>query len=165
MNGPILRVAKQAAMEILPDPFPTTKLSVPNLAELVSRLRDPDIRRCVTIVHAKRDGEGDWVMANAAARLTRAGKMKVFGPEAGTPSDVIDHAIRIGAAVVFAGELKRSEDGLALRKAASFGIRPVGSITVIRLVEAQMLLESMGPWRDYDVALLSVDTKGGPAAQ
>ena len=58
MNGPILRVAKQAAMEILPDPFPTTKLSVPNLAELVSRLRDPDIRRCVTIVHAKRDGEG-----------------------------------------------------------------------------------------------------------
>lgn len=144
-------------MESIPDPFPTTTLSVPNLTELVSRLRDPEIKRCVTIVHAKREGEGDWVMANAAARLSRGGKMKVFGPEAGTPADVVEHALHTDAKVVFTGELKRSEDGLAFRKAASMGVRPVGIITVIRLVEAQMLLESIGPWRDYDIVLLSTD--------
>jgi hypothetical protein len=144
-------------MESLPDPFPTTKLSVPNLTELVTRLRDPDIRRCITIVHAKREGEGDWVLANGAARLKRTGNVKVFGPEAGTPADVVEHAIRIDAKVVFTGELKRGEDGVAFRKAASFGIRPVGIITVIRLIEAQMLLESLGPWREFNVALLSTD--------
>ena len=143
-------------MESLPDPFPTTRLSVPNLAELVARLRDPTVKKCVTVVHAKRDGEGEWILANAAARLLR-GKTKVFGPDAGTPSDVIAHAVRTDAKVVFTGELRRSDDGMAFRKAADLGIKPVGTITVIRLVEAQMLLESMGPWRDYDVVLLSPD--------
>jgi hypothetical protein len=46
---------------------------------------------------------------------------------------------------------------MAFRKAAALGVKPVGTITVIRLIEAQMLLEAMGPWTGYDVALLSVD--------
>jgi hypothetical protein len=143
-------------VERIPDPFPTTKLSVPNLSELVARLRDPARKNCVTVIHAKRDGEGEWVLANAAARLARS-KIKVFGPEPGTASEVVEHALRIDAKIVLTGELRRSDDGLAFRKAASLGIKPVGTITVIRLVEAQMLLESMGPWTGYDVALLSVD--------
>ena len=145
-------------MEQLPDPFPTTRLSVPNLAELVARLRDPNVARCITVVHAKRENEGEWILANAAARLMR-NKIKVFGPEAGTAADIAEHAIRIGAKIVFTGDLRRDEDAIAFRRAAALGIKPVGTITVIRLAEAQMLLESMGPWRGFDVALLSPDLK------
>lgn len=76
-------------------------LSVPNLSELVVRLRDPACTRCVTLIHAKRDGEGEWVLANAAARLSR-GNIKVFGPE-------------LGAALI-------------VHKAAALGIKPVGTI-------------------------------------
>lgn len=138
------------------DPFPTTKLSIPNLAELVARLRDPALRQCVTLVHAKRQGEGDWILGNAAARLMRS-KIKVFGPEPGTAADIIEHALRIDAKVVLTGELRRDDDAAAFRKAASFGVRPVGVITCIRLGEARMLLEAMGPWTGFDVALLSTD--------
>lgn len=142
----------------MPDPFPTTRLSVPNLAELVTRLRDPRLERCITVVHAKREGEGEWVLANAAARLMRS-KVKLFGPEPGTAADVVEHGLRIDAKVVFTGELRRTEDAVAFRKAAALGVKPVGTITVIRLVEAQMLLESMGPWIGYNLALLSTDIK------
>ncbi|MBV8491207.1 MAG: hypothetical protein JO199_11825 [Candidatus Eremiobacteraeota bacterium] len=143
-------------MSGIPDPFPTTKLSVPNLSELVNRLRDPTIRHCVTVVHAKREGEGEWVLGNAAARLMRS-KMKTFGPSPGTVEDLVDHALRIEAKIVFLGELRRDDDGMALRKAASFGCRPVGIITCIRLGEAKLVLEAMGPWGGYNVALLSTD--------
>jgi len=156
MGAPLASSAKLARVENVPDPFPTTTLSVPNLAELVTRLRDPDLHRAVTVIHAKREGEGEWILANAAARLMRS-KIKVFGPEPGTAADVVEHALRIDAKVVFTGELRRNEDAIAFRKAASFGVRPVGTITVIRLVEAQMLLEAMGPWVGYNVALLTSD--------
>jgi hypothetical protein len=146
----------KAAVERVPDPFPTTTLSVPNLSELVVRLRDRALTRCVTVIHAKRDGEGEWVLANAAARLTR-GNIKVFGPELGTAADVVEQGLRTDAKVVFTGDVRRSDDGMAFRKAASLGVKPVGTITVIRLIEAQMLLEAIGPWNGYDVMLLSVD--------
>jgi len=144
------------AVDRIPDPFPTTTLSVPNLSELVARLRDPAIARCITIIHSKRAGEGEWVLANAAARLTR-GNVKVFGPEPGTASGVIEHGLRTDAKVIFTGDLRRSDDAMAFRKAASLGVKPVGTITVIRLIEAQMSLEAMGPWQGYDVMLLIVD--------
>ncbi len=143
-------------MPELPDPFPTTKLSVPNLAELLLRLRDKELRHCITLVHAKRQGEGEWILANAAARLSR-GKIKIFGPEAGTAADVVEHGLRIDAKVVFTGELRRDEDAVAFRRAASFGVRPVGVITCIRLSEARLRFETMGPWTGYDAALLSMD--------
>ena len=145
-------------MSEIPDPFPTTRLSVPNLAELLMRLRNADIKNCITVVHAKREGEGEWILANAAARLTRS-KIKVFGPEHGTAADVVEHGLRVDAKVVFTGELRRSEDSIAFRRAASFNVRPVGVITCIRLGEARMVLETLGPWIGYDVALLSMDTQ------
>jgi len=144
------------ALERIPDPFPTTTLSVPNLSELVARLRDPALTRCVTFVHAKRGGEGEWVLANAAARLSR-GNVKVFGPEVGTAANIVEHGLRTDAKVIFTGDLRRSDDAIAFRKAAAIGVKPVGTISVIRLIEAQMLLEAMGPWTGFDVMLLSVD--------
>lgn len=143
-------------MDSIPDPFPTTTLSVPNLSELVVRLRDPELTRCVTVIHAKRNGEGEWILANAAARLSRS-KMKVFGPEPGTAAEIVEHGLRTDAKVIFTGDLRRSDDAMAFRKAASLGVKPVGTITVIRLIEAQMSLEALGPWIGFDVVLLSVD--------
>jgi hypothetical protein len=140
----------------IPDPYPTTRLSVPNLAELLTRLRDQDIRHCVTVIHAKRQGEGEWILANAAARLLRS-KVKIFGPEPGTAADVVEHALRIEAKVVFTSELRREADGAALRRAALFGVRSVGVITCIRLSEAKMQIEKMGPWTGFDLAVLSTD--------
>lgn len=144
------------AVDRIPDPFPTTTLSVPNLSELLARLRDPALTRCVTVIHAKRDGEGEWILANAAARLTRS-SVKVFGPELGTAAGIVEHGLRTDAKVIFTGELRRSDDAMAFRKAALLGVKPVGTITVIRLIEAQMLLEAMGPWNGFDIVLLSVD--------
>lgn len=154
--GPSCENRTRTAVDQVPDPFPTTALSVPNLSELVVRLRDPALTRCVTLIHAKHDGEGEWVLANAAARLARS-KIKVFGPELGTAADVVDHGLRTDAKVIFTGDLRRSDDAMAFRKAASLGVRPVGTITVVRLIEAQMLLEAMGPWNGFNVMLISVD--------
>lgn len=138
------------------DPFPTTKLTVPNLAALLGRLRNDTIKHNVTLIHAKKDGEGDWIMATAAARLKR-NHVKIVGPEPGTPENLVEHALRSDAKVVFAGEIRRDPDALALRKAAALGVKAVGVITCIRLIEAQMLLETFGPWTGYDVALISPD--------
>lgn len=142
----------------IPDPFPTQRLSVPNLAELLMRLRNQEIRNCITVVHAKKEGEGEWICANAAARLQR-GKIKLFGPSPGTLPDVVEHGLRTDAKIIFAGEMRRDSDGASFRKAAAHNVRPVGVITCIRLGEARMLLETMGPWLGYDVALLTTDLK------
>ena len=140
----------------IPDPFPTTRLSVPNLAELLMRLRDTTIKNCITVIHAKREGEGEWICANAATRLQR-GKIKILAPSPGTLKDIVEHGLRIDAKIIFAGEMRRDSDGMEFRTAATYNARPVGIITCIRLGEAKMLLEAMGPWIGYDVALLSPD--------
>jgi hypothetical protein len=136
------------------DPFPTIRLSVPHLRELLERLRSETIRYGITIVHAKRPEEGDWVLANARARLLR-GTIKIVGPEPVRAVDLVEQAARIGAKVVLTGEMRREEDARALRAAAALGMRPVAVITAPTLSEAQMTLAVLGPWTNYDVALLS----------
>ncbi|HTX59209.1 MAG TPA: hypothetical protein VMH02_05975 [Verrucomicrobiae bacterium] len=136
------------------DPFPTMRMSVPNLPELLARLRSDSIKHGVTIVHAKAQGEGDWILGTASARLKR-GNLKIVGPEPHTPKDLVEHALRIGAKIVLAGELRREEDSRALRAAAALGVHAVGVITAGKLSEAQALLAFLGPWTNYDVSLLS----------
>ena len=70
---------------------------------------------------------------------------------------MVEHAARIGAQVVLTGEMRREDDARALRAAAALGMRPVGVITAAKLSEAQMMLAVLGPWTNYDVALLSDD--------
>lgn len=67
------------------DPFPTIRLSVPHLRELLERLRSDTIRHGTTIVHAKRPEEGEWTLSNARARLMR-GTLKIVGHEAARAS-------------------------------------------------------------------------------
>lgn len=91
------------------DPFPTIRLSVPHLRELLERLRSDTIRHGVTIVHAKRPEEGEWILSNARARLMR-GTLKIVGPEAVRAADLVEQAARIGAQVVLTGEMRREDD-------------------------------------------------------
>ncbi|MGZ3497189.1 MAG: hypothetical protein ACXWNK_16605 [Vulcanimicrobiaceae bacterium] len=139
------------------DPYPTISMRVPNLVELLTRLRDDSIAHGITVVHAEREGEGDWVLANAAARLARS-NVKVVGPEPIKAVDLVEHAVRIGAKLVFIGEIRREEDARAARAAAALRIKPVGIITANKLSDAQALITVLGPWKGYDIALLSQQT-------
>lgn len=139
------------------DPYPTISMSVPNLVELLTRLRDDSIAHAITVLHAEREGEGEWVSATAAARLARS-NVKLVGPEPIKAVDLVEHAVRIGAKLVFIGEIRREEDARAARAAAALGIKPVGIITVPKLSDAKALVTVLGPWKGYDVALLSQQT-------
>jgi hypothetical protein len=136
------------------DPFNTMRLTVPNLVELVSRLRDRSLRTPVTVIHCIQDGESEWVLSTAAARLARD-NIRTLGPEPIKPIDLVEHAVRVGAKVAFVGELRREEDARAARAAAALDIHPVGAITAPTREEAEALLTILGPWKGYDVALLS----------
>ena len=74
-----------------PDPFPTIRLSVPHLRELLERLRSDTIRHGVTIVHAKRPEEGEWILSNARARLMR-GTLKIVRTRAQVPGGGLGRA-------------------------------------------------------------------------
>jgi len=136
------------------DKYPTTVMRVPNLVELLARLRDPGLRNPITVLHGRVEGEGEWVTANAAARMQRE-NIKAVGPEAASFSALVEHAARLGAKIVFLGEVRRAEDGRALRNAASLGIHPVAYLTMRTRAEAQDLLTVIGPWEKYDIVLLS----------
>jgi len=136
------------------DPFPTIRLTVPHLRELLERVRSDSIRYGITIVHATRPDEGEWILSNARARLLR-GTLKSIGPDPVRAADLVEQAARIGAQIVLAGELRREDDARALRAAAAVGMRPVGIITAPTYSEAQMTLAMLGPWTNYDVVLLS----------
>jgi hypothetical protein len=137
-----------------PDPYPTIRLTVPHLRELLERVRNETLRYGITIVHATRPDEGEWILSNARARLLR-GNLKLVGPEPAKTSDLVEQAARIGAQIVLAGEMRREDDARALRAAAAVGMRPVAYITAPTPSEAQMTLAMLGPWTNYDVALLT----------
>jgi hypothetical protein len=137
-----------------PDPFPTIRLSIPHLRELLERVRNESSRHAITVVHARRPEEGEWILSNARARLLR-GTIKIVGPEPARTKDLVEQAARIGAKIVLTGEMRREEDARALRAAAAIGMHPVSVITAPTLQEAKMTLAVFGPWTNYDVALLS----------
>lgn len=136
------------------DLFPTTTIRVPLLIPLLERIRDENRRRVITLLHVRSSEEGEWICATASARLAR-GKLKILGPEAMKPLDLIERAIRSSAKVVFAGEIRREEDARAMRAAATLGIRPVGYIVRETRKEANDLMTLIGSWSSFDVELLS----------
>lgn len=136
------------------DLYPTTTIRVPNLIPLLQRLRDENRRRVISVLHVRSSEEGEWICATAAARLAR-GNLKILGPEAMKPLDLIERAIRSGAKVVFAGEIRREEDARSMRAAATLGIRPVGYIVRETRKEANDLVTLLGSWNSFDIELLS----------
>jgi hypothetical protein len=135
------------------DLFPTGTISVPNLVPLLERLRDENRRRTITLLHVRSFEEGEWICSTAAARLSRSA-IKILGPEAMKPLDLIERAIRSSVKIVFAGEIRREEDARAFRAAATLGIRPVGYIIREKRSEAKDLMTLLGPWNSFDIELL-----------
>lgn len=136
------------------DPFPTIKMTVPFLKELLARLRDDTLRHAITIVHAERSEEGEWILANTSARLNRS-NIRVLGPEPIPPPALVEQALRMGAKVALVGEVRRAEDAQAMRAAAALGIRVAGVVTKTERREVEDLLRIVGPWGNYNVTLLS----------
>ena len=136
------------------DPFSTMKMRVPHLAELLARLRGQTASRSITVIHATKPDEGEWIFANAASRLTRTG-VRVFGPEPMKAKALVEQAALVGAKIAYIGELRREEDARAMRAAASFGIAAVATVTCATKDEAQHLVEILGPWSSYDLAVLA----------
>jgi ADP-ribose pyrophosphatase YjhB (NUDIX family) len=134
--------------------FPTTSINVPNLVQLMDRLRDENRKRSITIIHVASAEEGEWICSTAAARLARYGE-KMIGPEPGKVIDLVETAIRVKVPYLFAGELRREEDARALRAAATLGIKPVAFIVRPSRKEADNLLTMLGSWSSFDIALLS----------
>ncbi len=137
------------------DPFTTNAMQVPNLVALMKRLRDDTIRNSITVLHTIAEGEGEWILATAAARLARA-HVRTAGPEPVRPADLVEHAVRSNAKVVLIGEIRRDDDARALRAAASLNIRTVAVITAPTRLKADHVLTMLGPWNNFDVALLSI---------
>ncbi len=129
-------------------------LSVPHLQEVLARLRDTTARRSITVLHADRDGEGEWILATTAARLKR-GPIRFVGPEPMSIRSLVEHAARLSAEVVLGGELRRAEDAQALRSAASMGMRVAAVLTTSERREAENLLGLLGPWEQYDLRVIS----------
>jgi hypothetical protein len=138
------------------DPFPTVKLNVPYLKELLEVLRDPKRERVVAIIHVTSREEGEWVLANTAARLARS-NIKAFGPETSRPMDAIEQALREGAKIALIGEIRRVEDATAMRAAAGPGLamRLVGYIAVQTRKEFDDVVAELGPWRSITPVSLS----------
>jgi hypothetical protein len=134
--------------------FPTTSINVPNLVQLMERLRDENAKRAITFVHVVSSEEGEWICSTAAARLKRYGD-KMIGPEPGKIIDLVETAIRSKVPYLFAGEMRREEDARALRAAATLGIKPVAFIVRPSRTEADNTITMLGSWSSFDVALLS----------
>jgi hypothetical protein len=135
------------------DLFATTTMRVPHLVPLMERMRSQERRRVITLLHVQSPEEGEWICSTAAARLARE-NVRVLGPEALKPLDLIEQAIRSSSKFVFAGEIRREEDARALRAAATLGIRAVGYVVRERRHDAENLLTLLGPWNSFDFALL-----------
>jgi hypothetical protein len=137
------------------DIFATTNIKVPNLVSLLDRLRDEQLRRSITLLHVHGPEEGEWICNTAAARLNREQNVKMVGPEPGRIIDLVEQALRLKVAYVFAGEMRREDDARALRAAATLGVRPIAYIVRETRSECNNLMTMLGPWSSFDVALLS----------
>jgi hypothetical protein len=138
------------------DPFPTAKLTVPYLKELLDHVRDPEKERAIVIFHAESPEEGEWVMQNAASRLTRnKNKMLVCGPEPNRVTEILEHALRMKAQVAFAGEIRKVEDAQALRSGAALGLRVVAFLAVKDRKLFNDTVAELGPWSNVSLLSLS----------
>ncbi len=145
------------------DPFPTMKLSVPYLPEMLEKLRDPKGNRLIIIFQAQSTDEGDWILANVAARLTKSG-LTYYQAEPLKVIDNLEMAMRKQAAVTLLGEIRRAEDGKAMRTAAELGMRAiVAYFAMPARQDFDNSCKAIGPWTGYDFVPLSRTPPPRPA--
>ena len=141
-------------MAPLNDPFPTTKLTVPYLADVLERVRDPKARRLIVLCHAKSVEEGEWILATTAARLSRGG-MKVVGPELTPAASLMELALRERAEAALVANIHSPEDAMAIRTACAMGLKIAGIICAPDAAQFHDLLRVLGPWTGYNLQALT----------
>ncbi len=145
------------------DPFPTAKLTVPYLTELLEKLRAPKTDKLVIIFQAQSAEEGEWILANTASRLSRSG-LRVHEAEPSTLMNNLELALAKKVAIALIGELRRVEDGKAIRAAASFGLsRIVGFFAMPDRTEFDNSVKAIGPWENVDLVSLTRQPPPRPA--
>lgn len=145
------------------DPFPTAKLTVPYLSELLEKLREPKTDKLIIIFQAQNAAEGEWILANVASRLSR-GSMRVHEAEPSTLMNNLEMALSKKVAVALVGELRRVDDGKALRAAAGLGLsRIVAFFAMSDRVEFDNSVKAIGPWDAVDLVSLTRQPPPRPA--
>lgn len=141
-------------MAPLNDPFPTTKLTVPYLADVLERLRDPKAKRLIVLCHSKSIEEGEWILATTAARLSRGG-MKVVGPELTKATALMELALRERADAALVANIQSPEDAMAVRVACSAGLKIAGVISAPDAARFHDIVRALGPWTGYNLQALT----------
>lgn len=136
------------------DPFPTTKLTVPYLAEVLELVRDPKAQHLIVMCHAKSVEEGEWILATTAARLQRGG-IKVVGPESTPPPLLVELALREKAEVALVTHIRKQEDAHAMRAACSLGLKIAGVLCTPTVEEFNETMRGLGPWTGFHLAALT----------
>lgn len=136
------------------DPFPTTKLTVPYLAEVLELLRDPNAKRLIVICHAKSPEEGEWILATTAARMSRNG-VRVVGPESTAVVSLMELALREKADVALVSGIHTAQDAQALRAASGMGLKIAGVVCAPSVDEFKAMIKALGPWTGYNLAPLT----------
>jgi hypothetical protein len=145
------------------DPFPTAKLSVPFLAELLDRLREPKTDKLIIIFQAQNAEEGEWILANVASRLARSG-LSVHEAEPSTLMSNLELSLSKKVAVALVGEMRRVDDGKAVRTAASLGLsRIVAFFAMPDRTEFDNSVKAIGPWDMVDLVTLTRQPPPRPA--
>lgn len=127
------------------DPFPTAKLNVPYLKDVLEHLRDPAPQRLLIILHVKTPEEGDWILANTQARLART-HIAAIVPEMMRIQQVIEKALHTKTPVALVGKIRSADDAHAMRVAAGMGLKLVGYIAVETRAEFDDSVVGLGPW-------------------
>lgn len=135
------------------DPFPTTKLTVPFLSDILVKLRDEKAARAIVVFQAESAEQGEWVLQNVAGRLSR-GKITIFGPESHRPVEIIEQALRMKAMVALVGEMRRPEDAHAMRASSGMGLQSVGYVVAKERAQYAQAVAALGPWRGYNILSL-----------
>ena len=136
------------------DPFPTTKLTVPYLTEILDKLRAEKAQRLIVICHSKSPEEGEWVLATTAARMQRGG-IKVVGPEATKPAALVELALRERAPVALVANIHTAEDAHAIRVASGMGLKIAGCVNAPDVAQFNDALRALGPWTGYNMVPLT----------
>ncbi|HVA27507.1 MAG TPA: hypothetical protein VNF68_04970 [Candidatus Baltobacteraceae bacterium] len=140
------------------DPFPTVKLNVPYLKELLEKLRDPAQQRLIVIFHANSPEEGQWVLANAMSRLERSHHSAVCD-ESMRPTEIIEQALRTKSAIALVGEVRRVDDAHAMRTAAQMGLHIAGYIATSDPAQYQDAITGLGPWTHSNLVSMANRSK------
>jgi len=135
------------------DPFPTIKLTVPFLSDILAKLRDEKSARAMVIFQAESAEQGEWVLQNVAGRLSR-GKITVFGPESHRPVEIIEQALRMKATIALVGQMRQPEDAHAMRAASGMGLKSVAYIVAKERAQYAEAVAAFGPWRSYNILSL-----------